>query len=154
MTMFKVTPAVKPRTQPLGNYQRRRRSQFRKSDEKFLRSDKRLLSIILFALAISGVIAIATLRSLNSDAKKRRAIAAAEIISTAPTNWNDARRETKYGFRVNYRFQINGRSVDAVDKKNQFYKPGEQYLICYDPKDAANSKLHSLRDADCGKGFL
>ncbi len=117
------------------------------------KADKRILSIILLALVISGGITIAALWSLDSDAKNRSATAAAEIISVAPTNWNDSQRKTKYGFRVNYRFQAGGRLVEAVDEKNQFYKPGEQYRVCYNPNDLADSALHSSHEAVCGKGF-
>lgn len=117
------------------------------------KADKRLLSIIWLALVISGVIIIVALWSFDSDAKKRSAIAAAEIVSAAPTNWNDSRRSTKYGFRVNYRFQVGRHLVEAVDEKNQFYKPGEQYRVCYNPNDLADSSLHSLQDEDCGSGL-
>jgi hypothetical protein len=118
------------------------------------KADKRLLSIILLALVISGVTIIADLFSFDRDAKKRSATAAAEIVSVAPTNWNDSQRKTKYGFRVNYRFQADGYSVEAVDGKNQSYKPGGRYRVCYNPNDLADSSLHSLQDADCGSGFL
>ena len=118
------------------------------------RADKLLLSIILLALIISGVIIIAAFLSLNTDAKKRSATAAAEIVSVAPTNWNDSQRKTIYGFRVNYRFQADGHSVEAVDEKNHLYKPSEQYRVCYNPNDLADSALHSSRGADCGSGLL
>ena len=120
----------------------------------FSKADKRLLSIISLALVISGMIIIAALLSFDSAAKKRSATATAEIVSAAPTNWNDSQRKTKYGFRVNYRFQVGGRLVEAIDEKNQFYKPGEPYRVCYDPNDLANSKLHSSDEAVCGKGLL
>ncbi len=118
------------------------------------KADKRILSIILLSLIISVGITIAALWSLDNDVKKRSANAAAEIVSAAPTNWNDSQRRTKYGFRVNYRFQAGGRLVEAIDEKNQFYQPGEQYRVCYNPNDLADSALHSSHEADCSSGLL
>lgn len=103
--------------------------------------------VIGVGLILLGFVAWLTL----SYSKMRSATAPAEIVSVAPTSWSDASRTTKNGFRVNYRFNANGQTVSGVHEKNDWYKPGEQYRVCYDPKNPADNELRSPRGWACGK---
>ncbi len=114
--------------------------------------DKRglLIGIPLVLVIGGGLIAFVVGGALH-DSKTRSATATAEIVSAAPTSWRDASKITKNGFRVNYRFNANGRSVSGVHEKNDWYQPSEQYRVCYDPKNPADNELRSPRGWDCGK---
>jgi len=113
-----------------------------------------LLVGIPLVLVVSGAIVLFIIYSLDSGAKTRTAAAPAEITSAAPMTWRDSDKITRNGFRVNYRFAHDGKSVSGVHEKNDWYRPGEQYRVCYDPKNPADSSLHSSRGSDCGKGIL
>ena len=109
---------------------------------------------IPLVLVISGAIIIFIIYSLDSGAKTRTVSAPAEITSVAPMTWRDSDKLTRNGFRVSYRFAAGGKSVSGVHEKNDWYRPGEQYRVCYDPKNPADNSLHSSRGSDCGKGLL
>ncbi len=112
-----------------------------------------LLIGIPLVLVISGIIVLIIVWSLDSGSKQRNATAPAEIVSAVPTSWRD-NKTTKNGFRVSYRFNANGQTVSGVDEKNTAYKAGEQFRVCYDPKNPADSEMRSSGGMDCGKGIL
>jgi len=113
-----------------------------------------LLIGVPLMLVISGAIILFIIYTLDDGAKTRTADASAEIVSVAPTTWRDSDKITKNSFRVNYRFTADGKSISGVHEKNDWYKQGEQYRVCYDPKNPADNALHSSRGSDCGKGLI
>lgn len=112
-----------------------------------------LLIGIPLILAIFAVLVLGLIWWIDSGGKRRSATAPAEIVSVAPTSWRE-NKTTKNGFRVNYRFNADGQTVAGVDEKNTFYKAGEQFRVCYDPKNPADSSLRSSKGMDCGKTLL
>ena len=117
--------------------------------------NKRGLMIgIPLLLVVGGGIILFIIYMLDGGAKTRTAGAPAEIISVAPMTWRDSDKFTKNGFRVNYRFAADGKTISGVHEKNDWYRPGEQYRVCYNPKDPADNALHSSRGSDCGKGLV
>ena len=109
---------------------------------------------IPLVLVIGGGIILFIIYMLDSGAKTRTASALAEIMSAAPMTWRDSDKLTRNGFRVYYRFAAGEKSVSGVHEKNDWYRPGEQYRVCYDPKNPTDNALHSSRGSDCGKGLL
>ncbi len=110
-----------------------------------------LLIGIPLLLVIGGGLIAFVVWLVISGSKVRSAAAPAEVESVEPTSWSDASKFTKNGFRVKYRFNANGQFVSGVHEKNDWYKPGEQYRVCYDPKNPADNELRSSRGRDCGK---
>lgn len=108
-------------------------------------------SVVFFAT----VVMVITMWWSESGRKQRSATAPAEIVGAEPTSWlNDPKysRRTN-GHRVNYRFNVGGKTFSGVHEKYTEYKAGEQFRVCYDPKNPSDSVLHSGRK-DCGKGIL
>ncbi len=114
-----------------------------------------LLVGIPLVLLVSGAIIIFIIYMLvDGGAKTRTTGAPAEITNGAPMTWRDSDKLTRNGFRVSYRFAASGKTVSGTHEKNDWYQPGEQYRVCYDPKNPADNALHSSRGSDCGKGLV
>ncbi len=113
-----------------------------------------LLVGIPLVLVITAVLVLGVIWFVDSGGKQRSATAPAEIVSAVPTSWRDSSKATKNGHRVSYRFNADGQTISAVDEKNTAYKAGEQFRVCYDPKNPSDSVLHSSGGKDCGKGIL
>ncbi len=108
---------------------------------------------IPLVLIITAILVVGVIYFVDMSGKKFTATAPAEIVSAEPTSWNE-QKTTKSGFRVSYRYTVNGKTISGVDEKNTAYKPGEQFRVCYDPKNPSYRQLRSSGGKDCGKGIL
>lgn len=112
-----------------------------------------LLLGLPLALGITAMLILGVIWWIDNEAGSRAATAPAEIVSASPTSWSE-NKTTKNGFRVSYRFDADGKTVTGVHEKNSWYKAGEQYRVCYNPKNPSDSELRSASGVDCGKKIL
>ncbi len=117
--------------------------------------------IIKGVVIVGSVFFFATVTTLitvwwsDSGSKKLSATAPAEIVNAEPISWlADPKYSRKTnGHRVSYRFNVGGKTFSGVREKYTSYKAGEQFRVCYDPKNPSDSVLHFGRK-DCGQGIL
>lgn len=112
-----------------------------------------LLFGLPLVLGIGAVLILSVIWWIDNSNGQRIATAPAEIVSATPTSWSE-NKTTKNGFRVSYRFDASGKSVTGVHEKNSWYKAGEPYRVCYNPKHPSDSELRSASGMDCGKRIL
>ncbi len=105
-------------------------------------------------LVMSAGIVLGIIYYLDSSSGHRTATAPVEIVNAVPTSWSDSSKTKKYGFRVSYRFIADGQTISGVDEKNMSYREGEQFRVCYDPKNPSDKHLRSSGGMDCAKKIL
>ena len=113
-----------------------------------------LLIGIPLLLVITAVLVLGVIWFIDSGSGNRTATAPAKIVSATPTSWRDSSKTTRNGFRVSYRFNTGGQTFSGVDEKNTAYKAGEEFRVCYDPKNPSDSHLRSPGGMDCAKKIL
>lgn len=81
---------------------------------------------------------------------KRSAEAPVQAVDAKAVRWWDASDEIYAdGYDIRYRFEVEGKTYQAISEQNTWYKPEMPLKVCYNPNDAQD---HALAPADqkCG----
>lgn len=114
---------------------------------------RQAMIVVLAVVLLTAAGAWWGMRGLAADLARRTGVATPEVQYT-DVRWHEedagGRMQEHRGYDVRYAFTAEGARMTGARTRDQAFRPGEAYVVCYNPDDPADHGFYRASAVTCG----